>query len=104
MRSWYTASELAGLPGMPRTRQGALEMAKREGWTSRKRAKGKGREYALACLPLATQEALISSAAQSGAGQGRALEDLIARECRKSGVWATARRVLAALWRGCRHA
>ena len=105
MRNWYAASELAGLPGMPGTRQGVLSMAKRMGWASRKRqGRGGGREYALASLPEATQEALTSSAAPKGAAKSLAMENLIARECRKSGVWATAGRVLAALWRRGRHA
>ena len=105
MRSWYAASELAGLPGMPGTRQGVLEMAKRKGWKSRKRqGRGGGREYSLASLPVETQEALISIAAPTGAAKSRALEALVARECRESGVWATARRVFVALWRGGRHA
>ncbi|SDX55953.1 DNA-binding protein [Thiocapsa roseopersicina] len=104
MRNWYAISDLAGLPGMPGTVQGVLKMAKREGWKSRKRARGKGQEYAVASLPAATQEALISSAAPKGAAKSLAMEDLIARECRESGVWAAARRVLAALWRRGRHA
>lgn len=105
MRSWYTASDLAELPGMGASPRAVSRQAAREGWTSRKRkGRGGGREYSLASLPVEAQEALISIAEPTGAAKSRALEDLIARECRKSGVWATARRVLVALWRGGRHA
>ena len=59
MNEWHSASELAGLPGMPRTVQGVNLMAKRGDWPSRRRAGiGGGREYPQTCLPTPTQEAL----------------------------------------------
>ena len=65
MHSWYTVSDLTGLPGTPGTVQGVLKMAKREGWASRKRESGKGLEYALASLPEATQAHLKAAAEES---------------------------------------
>ncbi len=55
MKEWFTARELAGLPGMPGTERGVLKAAKRENWRSRKRPKGKGREYHIQSLPETTR-------------------------------------------------
>lgn len=57
---YYAASELAGLDGMPGTKQGVIYRANREKWPFRKRAgKGGGREYPESALPAATRNALI---------------------------------------------
>ncbi|MCY1517755.1 Mu DNA-binding domain protein [compost metagenome] len=62
MRDWYTAQELAGLPGVPGTVQGLNYRAKQEQWTCRARAgKGGGREYAFVTLPPETQAALLAA-------------------------------------------
>jgi hypothetical protein len=59
----FSASELAGLPGMPTTERRVLEKAKRELWPSKARAaRGGGREYSIACLPAETQLALAEKA------------------------------------------
>lgn len=58
MRKWFTAQELAGLPGMPGTAQGCRLMAIRKGWQSRRRTGSKAREYPLHVLPAETQQAL----------------------------------------------
>ena len=59
MKSWYSASELAGLPGLPRTVQNINEKAKRESWTHRPRqGRGGGREYSIYSLPAETREFL----------------------------------------------
>jgi len=55
---WYSASELAGLPGLPGTERGVRKAADREQWEYRKKAKGKGCEYSFTSLPEATQAAL----------------------------------------------
>ncbi|WP_394353083.1 DNA-binding protein, partial [Metapseudomonas otitidis] len=45
MRKWFTAKELAGLPGLPGTVQGVNLRAKREGWEAQLRlAQGGGQE------------------------------------------------------------
>ena len=56
---WYTAAELAGLPGVPGTERRIRSRAEAAGWTSRRRARGKGFEYSLASLPPETQAALL---------------------------------------------
>ena len=60
MREWFTAKELAGLPGMPSTERRVRSKAERENWQSRKRPKGKGREYHLSSLPQETRQHLRS--------------------------------------------
>lgn len=57
VKSHYTAPELAmlGLPGVPTTEQGVRYSATRENWEGRRRAKGKGLEYALDSLPTDAQ-------------------------------------------------
>lgn len=63
MREWYSAKELANLPGMPATHSAVVRRAKAEGWESRKRAgRGGGLEYKLSSLPPETQAALIKQA------------------------------------------
>lgn len=56
---YYSAKELAGLPGMPETERSVQRIAKCESWASRKRSgKGGGREYPESCLPTATRHHL----------------------------------------------
>lgn len=60
MKAWFSAAELAGLPGLPGTVQMVNARAKREGWTWQKRAgRGGGREYAYASLPQRTRDHLL---------------------------------------------
>ena len=62
MREWFTARELAGLPGLPKTESGTIRRAKKQEWQFRKRAgRGGGREYSLDDLPSETQRLLKSS-------------------------------------------
>lgn len=61
MRQWYSASELAGMPGLPTTRQGVLNRANRENWPSRTRkGKGGGREFRVIAVPAETLRALLA--------------------------------------------
>ena len=70
MRDWYSASELAGLPGMPGTVQGIHQRAKGNGWTFRRRSgRGGGREYAASSLPKQARDHLIRNAAKEAARQ-----------------------------------
>ena len=56
MKEWYSASELAGLPGMPGTVQRVNSKAKNGCWQSRARkARGGGREYHISALPPETR-------------------------------------------------
>ncbi len=58
MKEWYSAKELAGLPGMPETVQGVLKKA--EIWQSQPRTgKGGGREYHLSSFPEETRTHLL---------------------------------------------
>src|SRR5438445_7664776 len=56
---WYSATELAGLPGLPGTERNVRARADREGWASRPRSgRGGGSEYTESALPQITQEFL----------------------------------------------
>lgn len=55
---WFSAAQLAGLPGLPKNERNIRMLAERNDWQSRKRATGKGLEYHLSSLPEETQRAL----------------------------------------------
>ena len=57
--NWYSAKELAGLPGLPGTERNVREYAKRHGWEGQRRIGSKAVEYAFAVLPKETQNALL---------------------------------------------
>ncbi|MEW4983105.1 MAG: transposase domain-containing protein [Cycloclasticus sp.] len=60
MNEWYSASLLAGLPGMSQNKRVIIKKATKEGWESRPRkAQGGGKEYFLGSLPIQTQAALV---------------------------------------------
>lgn len=61
MRSWYTAQELAGLPGLPGTARNVKALASRKGWEGQHRLGSKAVEYAYANLPLEAQNALLAA-------------------------------------------
>lgn len=61
-KNYYTASELAGLPGLPKTKKGVIDRAKAESWPCQARSgRGGGREYPLSALPAATQAHLVDA-------------------------------------------
>lgn len=61
MKAWFSAAELAGLPGLPGTERSINRMAERESWPSQPRAgRGGGREYAYSSLPDVTQQHLLA--------------------------------------------
>jgi len=63
MKSHYTAKELAGLPGIPKTESAVIRLAAREAWPHQKRAgRGGGKEYPVAALPAETREHLTRKA------------------------------------------
>lgn len=79
MKEWYSASELAGTPGSPRTKSAVIRRAKRESWRDRPRkGRGGGREYHIQSLPQETRQHLAaehvnrtrSQAALNGAAEG----------------------------------
>jgi putative transposase len=63
---WYSAQQLAGLPGMPGHESNVRLLAKKNLWPTRPKARGKGVEYPISALPQATRAALLTRiAAQS---------------------------------------
>ena len=56
---WFTARELAGLPGMPGTER-AVQIRGKTDWQGRKRNGSKAIEYSLAVLPPETQAAILA--------------------------------------------
>lgn len=67
-KGWYSAQELAGLPGMPGTDRRVRARAEKNLWTNRKMLRGKGLEYALRALPAETQAAILALAHDRVAG------------------------------------
>lgn len=60
MHKWFTAPELAGLPGLPGTERGIKKLAEREGWEGQRRLGSKAIEYSFAVLPPEAQAALLA--------------------------------------------
>lgn len=56
---WFTAKELAGLPGMPGSDR-AIQIRGKDSWEWRKRTGTKAVEYSLGSLPVETQEVLLA--------------------------------------------
>ncbi|QLG90904.1 transposase [Pseudomonas yamanorum] len=69
MRNWYSAQELAGLPGLPGTARNVKAMAAREHWEGQTRLGSKAVEYAFAMLPKITQAALIAASVREAEPQ-----------------------------------
>lgn len=61
MHNWYSARELAGLPGMPGTERAIQLRAKREHWEGQGRLGSKAVEYRFSVLPKETQAAIIAA-------------------------------------------
>lgn len=55
-KEWYTAMELTGIGGLPKSPQGVNSKARRETW--KKQKQGKGVEYHCSCFPKETLIAL----------------------------------------------
>ncbi|SNT07011.1 putative transposase [Pseudomonas segetis] len=64
MHKWFTAKELAGLPGMPTTDRNVRLMADREAWEGQRRIGSKALEYNFAVLPAETQTGLLARLVQ----------------------------------------
>ena len=69
-KEWFTAPELAGLPGLPGTSRGINKMGDRGQMERRPRQVGKGWEYSLQSLPQETQAALVLRSPSSAAATG----------------------------------
>ncbi|SED34892.1 DNA-binding protein [Pseudomonas anguilliseptica] len=64
MRKWFTAQELAGLPGLPTTDRNVRLMAEREGWEGQRRIGSKAVEYSFAVLPAEAQAGILARLVQ----------------------------------------
>lgn len=73
LKAWYTAKELAGLPGMPESIKGVIGWDKKARIAGRDRDSGKGREYAYSSLPEETRQHL-SDLAKKAANLPAAVE------------------------------
>lgn len=83
-QDWLSATDIAGLPGLPTTDRGVHKAADREGWNRRRRQRGKGWEYHINSLPTPAQFAIAArqtkiDTAAARAGRAAAAE-LIADE------------------------
>jgi len=67
-KGWYSAQELAGLPGMPTTDRGIKKSAEKNLWKYRSKERGKGLEYALHSLPSETQRHILGLALDATVG------------------------------------
>lgn len=64
--AWYSAQQLAGLPGMPGHESNVRILAKKNLWPTRSKERGKGVEYPISALPQDARDALLARiAAQS---------------------------------------
>lgn len=57
-QEWFSANELAGLPGMPNTDRGVRLLAEKNLLVTRSKLRGKGLEYSRSSLPTETREFL----------------------------------------------
>ncbi len=102
--TWFSAQDLAGLPGLPDTARAVKRLAAAEGWDSnptlsrRRRGKGGGREYNLAALPHVTRNYLARRALRiEGLNNATIAADQIPTGS-KAGQRQEAALVVLALW------
>ncbi|KHN50346.1 DNA-binding protein [Pectobacterium fontis] len=59
-KEWFATSELVGVGGLPKSRQGLNKRAREEGWEKRRRkgVQGRGVEYAFHSLPDTVKKSL----------------------------------------------
>lgn len=89
MKEYFTAQELAGLPGMPGTDRRVRDKAQRENWQTQMRTgRGGGLEYHIESLPPETRKALAKALAASRPG--------VTSEAAKDGAEAGRKLALAA--------
>lgn len=81
MKSYLSAIELAGLPGMPTTVRGVNWRAKEEKWAFRPRkGRGGGREYSISSLPEATRDHLMQQELNSLPVQAAPVKSLVVHD------------------------
>lgn len=80
---WFTARELAGLPGMPGTER-AIQIRGKADWQGRKRLGSKAIEYCFANLPVETQNAILAKSIAESSSQAITAEVIPAESERES--------------------
>ena len=70
-KEYFSAQELAGLPGMPTTERRVRTKAQSENWEFRKKPVGKGFEYHISSLPVETCNFLAQQEAEKIAQQAK---------------------------------
>ncbi|WJV54498.1 DNA-binding protein [Pectobacteriaceae bacterium CE90] len=60
-KEWFATSELVGIGGLPKSRQGLNKRAREDGWEKRRRkgVQGRGVEYSIHSLPQPVQHSLL---------------------------------------------
>jgi len=62
-KTWFASSDLAGLPGLPSSREAvARKMARTNPRSRPRKGRGGGKEYHISSLPTDTQDALLRAA------------------------------------------
>ena len=87
--AWFSTQELLSVAGLPGTRQGLCDLARREKWNRRRRqgAQGRGMEYAFDSLPAAMQQALLRRKMRGGDEAEWALDAPVARVSASLATW-----------------
>ncbi|GKW13595.1 MULTISPECIES: DNA-binding protein [Pectobacterium] len=60
-KEWFATSELVGVGGLPKSRQGLNKRAREDGWEKRRRkgVQGRGVEYSINSLPETVRKSLL---------------------------------------------
>ncbi|RLM20960.1 Cro/Cl family transcriptional regulator [Brenneria alni] len=60
-KEWFATSELVGVGGLPKSRQGLNKRAREDGWEKRRRkgVQGRGVEYSIHSLPEPVKQSLL---------------------------------------------
>ncbi|ACX86609.1 putative DNA-binding transcriptional regulator [Pectobacterium parmentieri] len=60
-KEWFATSELVGVGGLPKSRQGLNKRAREDGWEKRRRkgVQGRGVEYSIHSLPETVRQSLL---------------------------------------------
>ncbi|BES83497.1 hypothetical protein PEC302107_39970 [Pectobacterium araliae] len=60
-KEWFATSELVGVGGLPKSRQGLNKRAREDGWEKRRRkgVQGRGVEYSIHSLPETVRKSLL---------------------------------------------
>ena len=79
---WYSAAELAGLPGMPKTERAVLLRGRKLDWNNQPKTKGKGIEFNINSLPAETIQHLIGTSIESNTAIENVAAQIIAQTVR----------------------